>query len=206
LLGINRNADPVERLRTRHREFQKRMLAPVSASTEPPSLPPLLSNSGAETKKRKVLGESSHATKASRTSHAAATQSSIVASASTVEAGTSRPNGRIQVFMDPTGEEEPTEQDGARSPWEELGSRKERVKENVPDTKKMSGTTIKQPGKHQRLASASGSSKIPVFRDPASRGTTSTTETPLRASMTSLRSTADERRSVQRPQIFRDEV
>ena len=53
--------------------------------------------------------------------------------------------------------------------WNDLGTRKTRIKENIPETKKIAGTTIKQAGKTKRVASASSSgsgSKIVPFRDP----------------------------------------
>ncbi|KAG5219857.1 Mitotic spindle checkpoint component mad [Salix suchowensis] len=82
----------------------------------------------------------------------------------------SRPNGKLQVFVDPTGEEPEVAEGNA---WSDLGTRKTRVKENAPETQKMAGTKIKQLGKTQRLATAaaatsSGSStKFVPFRDPA---------------------------------------
>ena len=78
-------------------------------------------------------------------------------------------NGRLQVFVDPSNSDAPPEIQ--TNPWPELGVRKVRVKENVPEVKKMSGTTIKQPGRSARIATgtASGSrtaSQIVPYRDP----------------------------------------
>jgi len=62
-------------------------------------------------------------------------------------------------------------QDNANE-WNDLGTRKTRIKENVPEVKKLVGSTLKQAGRSKRIASASGStsgtgSKIVPFRDPA---------------------------------------
>jgi spindle assembly checkpoint component MAD3 len=78
----------------------------------------------------------------------------------------------MQVFVDPSGasaEEALAAGDAGITPWNELGSRKERVKENVPKVSKLSGTTLRQPGRQQRVTSApaASTSRIAVFRDPA---------------------------------------
>jgi len=90
---------------------------------------------------------------------------------------TSQTNSRLQIFVDPTGEDALSTEPAARiddtNEWNELGTRKTRIKENSPDVRKMSGSTIKQPGKSKRLAAAANrdgigsNSKIMVFRDPA---------------------------------------
>lgn len=80
-------------------------------------------------------------------------------------------NSRLQIFADPTGEEaESSTATAASTPWQDLGTRKTRIKENVPEVKKLVGTTLKQAGKSKRIASASASSssKIAVYRDPGS--------------------------------------
>ncbi|KAI0049240.1 hypothetical protein FA95DRAFT_1604620 [Auriscalpium vulgare] len=169
LLGIHRihrQATPLEHLQMRHREFQKRMMLASSMPAAPPS-PQAPSTKAAS--KRKVLGESSTSRTASSSSSSRTARAPSVSTAPPVTedvfgAGAStraRPNARLQVFVDPSGEDS----QAAGNPWEELGTRKARIKENVPDVAKMGGTTLKQPGKHQRLASA-GTSRIAVFKDP----------------------------------------
>jgi hypothetical protein len=79
----------------------------------------------------------------------------------------------MQVFVDPFGasaDEALAAEDTVATPWNELGTRKERIKENVPKVSKLKGTTLSQPGRQQRVTSApavSMSSRISVFRDPA---------------------------------------
>jgi hypothetical protein len=78
----------------------------------------------------------------------------------------------MQVFVDPSGasaDEAVSAGDTAATPWNELGTRKERIKENVPKVSKLKGTTLSQPGRQQRVASVPvvSTSRIPVFRDPA---------------------------------------
>ncbi|KAA1472443.1 hypothetical protein DENSPDRAFT_872196 [Dentipellis sp. KUC8613] len=164
LLGINRQADPLDRLHMKHREFQKRMM---SAAPLPEAAPPAATPAST---KRKVLGESS--TKSSR-STTGSTSSSRAQPDDVFTAGPStrpRPNARMQIFVDPTGSEAQSAADSSTTPWEELGGRHARIKENIPEVGKMSGSTIKQPGRHQRIASASSSSRIAVFRDTPGAG------------------------------------
>jgi hypothetical protein len=76
----------------------------------------------------------------------------------------------MQVFVDPSGASaDEAAGDTVATPWNELGTRKERIKENVPKVSKLKGTTLSQPGRQQRVVSAPvvSSSRIPVFRDPA---------------------------------------
>jgi spindle assembly checkpoint component MAD3 len=79
----------------------------------------------------------------------------------------------MQVFVDPSGasaDDALAAEDTVATPWNELGTRKERIKENVPKVSKLKGTTLSQPGRQQRITSTpavSMSSRISVFRDPA---------------------------------------
>jgi hypothetical protein len=78
--------------------------------------------------------------------------------------------------MDPAGSESQAAEASANV-WTDLGTRKMRIKENVPEVKKLAGTTLKQAGRSKRLASGSGSSssasggvsssKIIPYRDTA---------------------------------------
>jgi spindle assembly checkpoint component MAD3 len=86
-------------------------------------------------------------------------------------------NARLQIFMDPTGSESSEIADTSPNAWTDLGTRKTRIKENVPEVKKLGGTTLKQAGRSKRVASGSGSSsstsgaasssKIIPYRDTA---------------------------------------
>lgn len=112
---------------------------------------------------------------------ALATSSTSRTGTSTSRAATSRTepspairptsNRPLQIFMDPTGAESQAAE-AAAGTWSELGTRKTRIKENVPEVKKLGGTTLKQAGRTKRVASASGSStgasssKIIPYRDP----------------------------------------
>lgn len=114
--------------------------------------------------KRRVLGQSRVASASSATTH------DDVFTVPSVPTTREAPNARLQVFVDPSpvtssilGEEDQT-------PYPDIGTRKTRVKENVPEVKKASGTVLRQAGKTKRVASASsaiGGSKIAVFKDPA---------------------------------------
>lgn len=79
-------------------------------------------------------------------------------------------NSRLQIFVDPTGSEP---QEESRMSYPDVGTRKSRVKENVPEVQKAAGTTLKNAGRARRVASGSSavgttgsSSKIVPYRDP----------------------------------------
>jgi hypothetical protein len=176
LLGINRQASPVERLQAKHREFQKRMMLAIPLEPTPPA--EQAQSATATVGKRKVLGEtttsvtksgtrsSAHATSTSSRS----TQEDVFGSGSDA-VPRSKPNARLQIFVDPFGEGSQSQaaEDATATPWSELGTRKERIKENIPKVSKVNGATLRQPGRQLRVTSApaASSSRIPVFRDPA---------------------------------------
>jgi spindle assembly checkpoint component MAD3 len=154
ILGTARQATPIDRLQSRHREFQKRMMC----SAPLPGAPPPISTSVATTR-RTVLG-------ASPAIHTAAPLLSTRSPRhhnDDVFSGPSQstPNARMQIFVDPSGSESQNREGNA---WPELGGRKTRIKENVPESKKMDGTKLRQAGKSKRIASAKGSKIVP-YRD-----------------------------------------
>ncbi|KAJ7064726.1 other/BUB protein kinase [Mycena amicta] len=148
LLGIARRASPLEHLKARHADFQKRMMLSAALPASPPSTVEVAAP------KRTALATTS-----------AAPGASLPARPTTVGTRTQRApssNARFQVFEDPTSES--ADADG--NAWPDLGTRKTRVKENVPGTKKMAGSTLRQPGKSRRLASgASTTSSIIPYVD-----------------------------------------
>lgn len=156
------------------------MLAIPLEATLPPEQ---LQSAAATAAKRKVLGETTTSATKSGTRSSASTSTSITASSRTQEdvfgsgsdaPSRSKPNARLQIFVDPSGgagegSQSQVPEDAAPTPWSELGTRKERTKENIPKVAKVSGATLRQPGRQQRVASApaASSSRIAVFRDPA---------------------------------------
>ncbi|KAF7980560.1 hypothetical protein HWV62_37719 [Athelia sp. TMB] len=161
-LGVARNAQPIERLKSKHREFQKRMMsAATSQVSAPPPQPTTTTAPSAG--KRKVLGQSRAMPSSSTLAH---DDVFTVPSAPTSQ---ETPNARLQVFVDPSPATSSTVGDEYQTPYPDIGTRKTRVKENVPEIKKAGGTTLKQAGKTKRVASGSGmagGSRIAVFRDP----------------------------------------
>ena len=153
------------------------MLAKPLEATPPPELAqPATATVG----KRKVLGEtmtksgtrsSAHAASTSIAPPSRSTQEDVFGSGSDAAPPRSKPNARLQIFVDPFGEGSQSQatEDAAATPWSELGTRKERIKENIPKVSKVNGATLRQPGRQLRVASApaASSSRIPVFRDPA---------------------------------------
>lgn len=174
LLGINRRATPEERLQAKYRDFQKRMMVATpheTASLPEEPQPPMT--------QRKVLGESTRTSRSTRPTPSTSTTApshppdDVFGPGSALSSRPKPPNARMQVFVDPSGasaDEVLAAEDTVATPWNELGTRKERIKENVPKVSKLKGTTLPQPGRQQRVASAAAvsmSSRISVFRDPA---------------------------------------
>jgi hypothetical protein len=148
LLGIARQAAPAERLKNRHAEFQKRMMTSSSSAT--------------------IIAAESTSTVPSRrpvlaTTTATGSIPSPVTSGSSVRP---LPNGRLQVFMDPDGSGGRAVEAEESVSYPDIGTRKSRVKENIKEVNKASGTTLKQAGKSKRLASAGATPKFVPYRDP----------------------------------------
>ncbi|KAJ7247871.1 Mad3/BUB1 homology region 1-domain-containing protein [Mycena haematopus] len=130
LLGIARRASPLEHLKARHVDFQKRMMC---AAALPAAAAPVV-----ETKRTALA-----------TAFAAST-SSLPAPRAPASGGHSAPsNARLQIFVDRASESA----DAAGNVFPDVGTRESRVKENVPEAKKMAGSTLRQPGKTKRTAS-----------------------------------------------------
>ncbi|KAF9567127.1 hypothetical protein CPC08DRAFT_703363 [Agrocybe pediades] len=165
-LGIARKASPLDHLENRYRDFQKRMMS----NTYLPAPEPVASTSS---RPRQALATTSSSipTSSSRQTSSRATPT---LGANTTGLPSTASNSRLQIFVDPTGEQAQAAEANGTNEWNDLGTRKTRIKENVPEVKKMVGTTIKQAGKTKRLASGSSSgtaasgstSKIVPFRDP----------------------------------------
>ncbi|KAH7913316.1 Mad3/BUB1 homology region 1-domain-containing protein [Hygrophoropsis aurantiaca] len=164
LLGIARQATPLERLQSKHAEFQKRMMTAATLPTQSTSDP-----APSSSRIRSALATSSSAPlptpsgSSSRTLGASASLGDVFGSQPARPAS----NGRLQIFVDPSGSAAQESLD-ATNPWADVGTRKTRVKENVPELSKAGGTTLKQAGRSRRIASSSSGtvSKIVPFRDP----------------------------------------
>ncbi|KAJ6542419.1 Mad3/BUB1 homology region 1-domain-containing protein [Mycena sp. CBHHK59/15] len=143
LLGIARRASPLDHLKARHADFQKRMMCAAALPAAPATV--------VDTK-RTVLATTSAASPTPSLPRAPAARDAIAPS-----------NARLQIFFDPDSEAA----DAAGNAFPDVGTRKTRVKENVPETKKMAGSTLRQPGKSKRLASgATSASRIVPYVDP----------------------------------------
>ena len=128
---------------------------------------------------RKVLGESTSTSKLPRSAHSTARTTSSRPLEDVFGSGSGpcpslgpKSNARMPVFVDPSGasaEKALAAGDNVATPWNELGTRKERTKENVPKVSKLNGTTLRQPGRQQRSTPipVGSTSRITVFRDPA---------------------------------------
>lgn len=184
LLGIARKAQPLDHLERRHQDFQKRMMVatPISSPEIDSSSAIALSANGQiapTAPRRRVLGES---TSSSSTPFASSSSSrrtvltpssvtgadDVFSTPSTSTPGSSRANGRLAIFVDPTGE---GAEQASGNPWPELGTRKERIKENVRAPEKMNGAILKQRGAAKAATKdverkARAAPKIVPFRDP----------------------------------------
>ncbi|KAH8107540.1 Mad3/BUB1 homology region 1-domain-containing protein [Phellopilus nigrolimitatus] len=198
LLGIARKVEPLDRLERRHRDFQKRMMvsAPVPASESSDTFTvPATSASVESVPRRRVLGEStsSLSTSSSLVSASSSRRSplsttpthdvfSAPSSSSSLASVGARPNGRMPIFVDPTGT---AAEAASGNAWPELGTRKERIKENVRGAEKMQGAVLKQRGASRaatRDAStrARGAPKIVPYKDPEPAPTGGSTGTGIR--------------------------
>ncbi|KAF8186882.1 Mad3/BUB1 homology region 1-domain-containing protein [Mycena galopus ATCC 62051] len=146
MLGVARRASPLEHLKARHADFQKRMMCAAPLPALPAASAPV------ETKRTALATTSAASTSSLPAKRAPASRDAPS-------------NTRLQVFSDPTSESA----DAAGNAFPDVGTRKTRVKENVPETKKMAGSTLRQPGKTKRLASgaASTSSFVPYVDSEA---------------------------------------
>ncbi|KAJ6563519.1 hypothetical protein B0H10DRAFT_2239403 [Mycena sp. CBHHK59/15] len=101
---------------------------------------------------------------AAASSSAATTAPSVPARATPAARDTepSNANAWLQIFVDPASESA----DAAGNAFPDVGTRNTRIKENVPETKKPAGSTLRQPGKTKRLASGPATSKIVPYVDP----------------------------------------
>ncbi|GBE88748.1 Mitotic spindle checkpoint component mad3 [Sparassis crispa] len=166
LLGIARKASPAERLESKHRDFQKRMMASFThpAPVSEPA-PPLTSSTST---KRSVLAETATSTPSTsrHQTRSATRNASVTGDVFTTPPSAVAPhsNARLEIFLDPSGspENDPTL---AETSWPELGTRKSRIKENIPEVKKAAGTTLRQPGRPQRTVAAAAP-RMAVYRDP----------------------------------------
>ncbi|KAJ7778143.1 Mad3/BUB1 homology region 1-domain-containing protein [Mycena metata] len=139
LLGIARRASPLDHLKARYSDFQKRMMCAAALPAEPAP----------------VVGT----TRTALSTTSAASPPSLPARVPAARDQSARSNVRLEVFADPTSDHA----DSAGNAFPDVGTRASRVKENIPGTKKMAGSTLRQPGKTKRLASgaASTSSFVP---------------------------------------------
>lgn len=138
-LGINRRVRPLERLQTRYKEFQLRMMAgPLHEAAPAPAAPPT---------KRKALGEVS-----SRKAAPPPLRDSNPPSGS---------NARVQPFVD--GADGAVEEPG--NEWPEFGTRAGRIKENARDVERAGDVKMKLAKGPARPAGA----PIEVFRDEVKR-------------------------------------
>ncbi|PFH50623.1 hypothetical protein AMATHDRAFT_75515 [Amanita thiersii Skay4041] len=172
-LGIARKASPLDHLQSRYGEFQKRMLSNASLpQTAGATLGVSSSGGTSSTLESRSTSRSQRAALSTTRLGSAGTASGSSRPAATPAASAS--NSRLQVFVDPSGGETEAAE-AASNAWPELGTRKSRIKENIPEVKKLSGTTLKQgsrsskrvsSGSGSTSAGASSSSRIVPYRDP----------------------------------------
>ncbi|KAJ3794717.1 other/BUB protein kinase [Lentinula aff. detonsa] len=146
-LGIARKASSLEHLKSRYQDFQKRMM-----SSALPQIPAASTAPNTSTTRRALLTTST-------------STDTPPASTNTQTRPRNRSNAPMQIFVDPSGSAARSAEMEVNA-WPDIGTRKTRIKENVPETKKLAGTTLKQAGKTKRLASGPSGPKIIPYRDP----------------------------------------
>ncbi|KAF8137294.1 Mad3/BUB1 homology region 1-domain-containing protein [Boletus edulis] len=157
LLGIARQAQQLDHLQCKHTEFQKRMMS--SLAMPPPPVPE-------PSTRRTALGLTASSGPLGLGRAPSSSQGDVFGSGSRTLS-----NSRLQIFVDPTGSEP---QEDSPMSYPDIGTRKSRVKENVPEVQKAAGTTLKNAGRARRVVSGSSAfatntgstSKIVPYRDP----------------------------------------
>ncbi|WVF67371.1 hypothetical protein IAT40_002126 [Kwoniella sp. CBS 6097] len=147
-LGIARKASPIDRLKTRHKQFLERIMAPPSGAVPDDEISTASSSSrGAG---RSVLGQVSHAS----TSVAGATQL-----APSMRVASKGNGAKMEIFSDETGRPE----DSAPGEWADFGTRDGRRKENTVEAGPWKGETLPQSTSRPRVAPRTP--KVEVFKD-----------------------------------------
>ncbi|OCF44535.1 BUB protein kinase [Kwoniella heveanensis CBS 569] len=147
-LGIARKASPIDRLKTRHKQFLERIMAPPSGVV--PDDEPSASSSSSRGLGRSVLGHVSHAS----TSVAGATQL-----APSMRVASKGNGSKMEIFSDDTGRPE----DAAPGEWADFGTRDGRRKENTVEAGPWKGETLPQSASRPRVAPRTP--KVEVFKD-----------------------------------------
>ncbi|WVQ94967.1 hypothetical protein IAU59_002058 [Kwoniella sp. CBS 9459] len=147
-LGIARKASPVDRLKTRHKQFLERIMAPPSGVV--PDDEPSASSSSSRGPGRSVLGQVAHAS----TSVAGATQL-----APSMRVASKGNGAKLEIFSDEGGRPD----DSAPGEWAEFGTRDGRRKENTVEAGPWKGETLPQSASRPRVAPRTP--KVEVFKD-----------------------------------------
>ncbi|ORX76342.1 hypothetical protein K493DRAFT_321573, partial [Basidiobolus meristosporus CBS 931.73] len=145
-LGINRRAQPLERLLRYHKEFQRRMMEPVAqeADAQPE-----------ETQvNRSILG---HKVSSTRSAHP--NRGGIRSGAPLGQ----KPNKKMSIFSD-TDSGRSVVPDSSAAPWSHLGTDVSRRKENIREATRWKGVTLAQSGRSRPIPAE----KLDVFQDEES--------------------------------------
>lgn len=146
---------------------------PLATSNEPSGVSGTRTSSiGSSAPRRRAFGELTAVSSSSSSSsnHRLGEMTLSVADAESVSSTPTVPssNSRLAIFVDPSSEEA---ERTTGNPWPEVGTRKERIKENVRQPEKMNGTILKQRGAAKVATKdaerkAKSVPKIIPFRDP----------------------------------------
>ncbi|WWD19886.1 hypothetical protein CI109_104355 [Kwoniella shandongensis] len=149
-IGVARKAAPVDRLKTRHKQFLERIMAPPSGVV-PDDDPMTVASMAVRTPGRSVLGQVA----AASTSVAGATQLAPSLRLS------SKSNGsKMEIFTDDGGR---SAEESAPGEWADFGTRDGRRKENTVEAGPWKGETLPQSAARGRVAPRTP--KVEVFKD-----------------------------------------
>ncbi|KAJ3574941.1 hypothetical protein NP233_g1416 [Leucocoprinus birnbaumii] len=154
-LGIARKASPLEHLQERYNDFQKRMMSNMMLPPAPPPSTTLVSSQ----KPRAALATTSIRPPAPASSSTATRQTPR--SVSTPMSASTTSNSRLQIFVDPSGSSSQTD-DPSSDAWNDLGTRKTRVKEKRPRGEEDGRSGSSRSGAGGRSVSGG----FAIFRDP----------------------------------------
>ncbi|KAJ1983472.1 protein kinase [Dimargaris verticillata] len=199
-LGINRRAQPLERLKRRYQEFQTRQAYRATHQADDPeeglsSTSQALSSSAANRSHgRPVLGRKPLSRPLAGIAAAGGGQPSAQSRSSTLPVPSSTSSSNFTIFSDstlPATGQIPDEATKApTAPWIQFGSQASRRKENIPDATVWTGVQIPQsgrvrPGQSTAPISATGagsSSKFMVYQDDGTTATAEPNKSPRSAS------------------------
>ncbi|KAK9710784.1 protein kinase [Basidiobolus ranarum] len=154
-LGINRKAQPLERLLKRYKEFQRRMTLSVAQEEDQPNTSQLTERN------RSVLGRKVSSTRSAHPNlGASAGQGRDRGGIRSGMPLAQKPNKKLSIFSD-TESGRSVVPDSSAAPWSDLGTDVSRRKENIREATKWKGVTLSQTSRTR----VQPTERLEIFQD-----------------------------------------